>query len=61
MEKTVFTNLSPADFQALIINAVNACLRNHEQRHTANKPQRASRNHAQNDHSNNTQKQAAWK
>jgi len=59
MEKTVFTNLSPADFQALIINAVNACLKHHDQRQAATKPQRASRNHAQNEPTSNTQKQAA--
>ena len=59
MEKTVFTNLSPADFQALIINAVNACLRNQEQRHQATRPKRASQTHAQTDNSTTTQKQSA--
>jgi len=59
MEKTVFTNLSPADFQALIINAVNACLRNQEQRHTATKPQRASLSHAEKRPTSNIQKEAS--
>ena len=47
MEKTVFTNLTREDFHSLIIDAVNACLKHHDKRHTATKPERASQTHAE--------------
>ena len=58
MEKMVFTNLSREDFHAIIIDAVNACLRHHEQRPTATKPKRASQTHAEKRTNNEKSKSA---
>lgn len=68
MQQVIMTTLTKDDLETVIIDCLKAFHRYndlapqvqaHEQRHAVNKPQRASRNHAQNDHSNNTQKQAA--